>query len=61
MTSQPGYQRIATHILLNIPGIKGNQTMKFGQLIKHPKRNFFFKNHAENEAGKLVPDSFLVF
>ena len=22
---------------------------------------FFFKNHAENEAGKLVPDLFLLF
>ena len=41
MTSQPGYQRIAIHILLNIPGIKGNQTMKFGQLINNPKRKIF--------------------
>ena len=61
MTSQPGYQRIAIHILLNIPGIKGNQTMKFGQLIKHPKRIFCFKNYAENETGKLVPDRFWFF
>ena len=22
---------------------------------------FFFKNHAENEAGRLVPDLFLIF
>ena len=22
---------------------------------------FYFKNHAENEAGRLVPDLFLVF
>ena len=36
---------------------KGNQTMKFGQLIGYKKINlFFFKNHAENEAGRLVPD-----
>ena len=33
--------------------------MKSGQLIEHPKRNIFSKNHAENEAGKLVPDCFL--
>ena len=39
MTSQPGKQRITTHILFNIPQIKGNQTMKFRQLIEHPKRN----------------------
>ena len=30
MTSQPGKQRIKTHILLNISRIKGNQTMKLG-------------------------------
>ena len=41
MTSQPGEQRIKTHILLNISRIKGNQKMKFGQLIEHPKRNIF--------------------
>ena len=35
--------------------------MKFGQLIGHPKRNIFFLNYAENEAGKLVPDRFLFF
>ena len=43
MTSQPGKQRITIHILLNISRIKGNQTMKFGQLIEYPKRNIFLK------------------
>ena len=33
--------------------------MKFGQLIEYSKINFFFKNHAENETGTLVPDLFL--
>ena len=47
---------MATHILLTILRIKGNQTIKFGQLIEHPQRNIFLKNYAENEAGKLVPD-----
>ena len=32
--------------------------MKFGKFIEHNKI-FFFKNHAENEAGRLVPDLFL--
>ena len=41
MTSQPGYQRIAIHKLLNISRIKGNQTMKFGDLIEHPEINVF--------------------
>ena len=36
--------------------------MKFGQLIEPTKiKNFFFKNYAENEPGKLVPDCFLSF
>ena len=33
--------------------------MKLGQLIEYNKRNIFFKNYAENEAGRLVPDLFL--
>ena len=33
--------------------------MKFGQLIEHNKRNFFFKNYAENEARRLDPDLFI--
>ena len=35
--------------------------MKFGHLIEHPMRIFFFKNYSENEAGKLVPGRFLFF
>ena len=42
MTSQLGLQIIAKHILPNISQDKGNQTMKFGQLIKYNKRNIFF-------------------
>ena len=33
--------------------------MKFGQLTKYIKKSIFFKNHAENEVGRLVPDLFL--
>ena len=33
MMSQPGKQTIAVHILSNISRSKGDQTMKFGQLI----------------------------
>ena len=39
-------------MLSSISRSKGNQTTKFGK---------FFKNHAENEAVKLVPDVFLLF
>ena len=35
--------------------------MKFGQLIEFNVRKFFFKNHTENEAWRLVPDLFLFF
>ena len=35
--------------------------MEFGHLIEHPREIFFFKNYAENEAGKLVPVRFLFF
>ena len=36
--------------------------MKFGQLIEDDKRNiFFFKIHAEDEAGRLVLDFLLFF
>ena len=61
MTSQPGLQTIAIHVLPKISQSKGNQTMKFGQLIEYNKRNIFFKNYAENEASRLVPDLFLFF
>ena len=40
MTLQPGLQTIALH-MSNISQSKGNQTMKFGQLLKYNKRNHF--------------------
>ena len=48
MMSQPGLQTIAIHIFPNISQSKGNQTMKFGQLIEYNKKKIFFKNYAEN-------------
>ena len=35
--------------------------MKFGQLIELKWEIFFFKNHAENVAGRLVLELFLFF
>ena len=43
MTSQPGLQTIAIQILPNISETKGNQAMKFGQLIEYNKRNIFLQ------------------
>ena len=41
MTSQPGEQTIAKYIMPNISRSKGNQTMKFGELIEYNMRNIF--------------------
>ena len=59
MMSVPGLQTIVTHIFLNISQSKGNQTIKFGQLIEYNKRFVFFKNYTENKARRLVPDLFI--
>ena len=62
MTSQPGLQTIDIHVLPNISQSKGNQAMKFGQLIEYNKRNIFFQKLYEKwEAGRLVPDLVLFF
>ena len=34
---------------------------KIGQLTEYNVKNTFFKNHAENETGRLVIDHFLFF
>ena len=44
--------------LLNISRSKGNQTMKFDQLIEYKMRNNFIKKSSQNVVEKLVPDSF---
>ena len=41
--SQPGQQTILIHILTNISRSKGNQTMKFGQLIECNMKNIFLE------------------
>ena len=40
MTSPPGKQIITIHILPNISRSKGNQTIKFGQLIEITRGTF---------------------
>ena len=50
MTSQPGKQTIAIHILPNISRSKGNQTMKFGQLIEcNMSSNFLEKSYTKRD------------
>ena len=52
-----GQQITIIHMLPSISRSKGNLAMKFGQLINYSESNyFFFKNHAENKIGRLVPN-----
>ena len=43
MTSQTGKKIIAIHLLLNISRSKGNQAIKFGQVIDYNARNIFLQ------------------
>ena len=45
-----------TYCPITISRIKGKKAMKFGQLAEYNTRNFSKQNHAEIEAGRLVPD-----
>ena len=58
MTSQYDWQTITIHILRNISRSKGNQTMKFGQLIEYNLKTIFFKNHTQSILEKLFPGTF---
>ena len=59
MTSQTGQPIFTIYILANISGSKGNQAMKFCQLIEYNVRNIFLINHTQNVVEKLVPEPFL--
>ena len=59
MTSQPGKQIIAIHMLPKIARGKGNQAITFGRLIEYKCDTFFLKNHTQNMVKKLFPDPFL--
>ena len=55
MTSKPGQQAIGIHILPNISRSKGNQAMKFGQLIEYNMRNIFVEKSYAKCAGETIP------
>ena len=61
MTSQPGLQTIAIHILPNISESEGNQAMKFGQLIEHIKRNIFLQKLCRKWGKKSSSRLFFIF
>ena len=58
MKSKSGKQTIAIHILPNISRSKGNQTMKFGQLIEYTMRNIFLEKSYTKCGGGTIPRSF---
>ena len=70
MTSQTGKQTIAIYIAQHLKKqgrlilydvlarSKGNQTMKFGQLINVTQKHFLLENDTHNVIEKLFPDPF---
>ena len=57
MTSQPGKQTIAIHILTNISRRKDNQATKFGQLIEY-NRNIFLEKSFTKCGRETIPRPF---
>ena len=58
MTSQPGKQMIAIHILSNISRSKANQTMIFGQLTEYNVRNTFAEKSCTKYGKETIPRPF---
>ena len=50
MTSKTGYQTVPVHIMPNVQRRKGNQRVKFCQLIRlgYNMRNILLKNSTQN-------------
>ena len=59
MTSQHGKQTILIQILLNISRSKGNQKMKFDQLIEYDMKNIFIEKLHTKYGRKTNPDPFV--
>ena len=55
MTSQTRKQTIAIHILTNISRSKGNQAMKFSQLVEYNMRNIFLEKPSKKWDGETNP------
>ena len=58
MMSQPSQLTIAIHILTNISRSKGNQTMKFDQLVEYNMKSIFLKKSYVKCGGESVPSPF---
>ena len=58
VTSQPGEQTMAIHILTDVSRTKDNQAMKLDQLIKYNMRNTFPEKLRTKYGGKTIPRPF---
>ena len=58
VTSQPGKQTIVIRILPNALRGKGNQTMKFGQLIEYNIIKNFLQKSYTKRGGETIPRPF---
>ena len=58
MASQPGSQTFLIHLLPNISRSKGNQTIKFCQLIECNKRNTFVEKPYKKCYGETIARPF---
>ena len=54
MASSDGKQILTIHILPNISRTKGNQTMKFGQLIELNVKNIYLEKLCTKYDGKII-------
>ena len=52
---------MAIHILPNISRSKGNQTLKFGQVIEYNKRNIFLEKSCRNRGKETSSRPLFVF
>ena len=58
MASQARQQIITIHIFPNISRSKGNQIVKFGQLIEYNTRNIFLEKSCTKCGGEASPRLF---
>ena len=58
MKSQPDSKTVPINILISISRSKGNQSMKFGQLIEYNMRNIFLEKSYTKCGGETFPRPF---
>ena len=58
MTSKPGKQTITMYILPSISRSKGNQTVRFGQLIEYNMSSIFLEKSYTKYGEETIPRPF---